>query len=259
MITSPSSQVLAHFDAPVLTLTFNRPARKNALSLEMYTALAELIEAANANPQVRVILLTGSGNCFTSGNDLQDFMSQPEIHAEHPVVRFMSALSDSTKPLVAQVRGHAVGIGTTLLLHCDLVYAAADACLQLPFVNLGLCPEYASSYLLPRLVGQQKAAELMLLGEPFDGTEAERLGIVTKALPGEQLGAYVRKRVERLAQQPPAAVRRAKTLLHSATQIPIDMALCEEFTRFAEGLSSAECKEAMSAFFEKRAPDFSRF
>ncbi len=259
MITSPSAQVIARLEDRVLTLSLNRPERKNALSLEMYVALAELIDAANGEQQVRVVVLTGSDEFFTSGNDLQDFMKQPEIHEDHPVVRFMDALRGSAKPVVAVVRGHAVGIGTTLLLHCDLVYAADDARLQLPFVNLGLCPEYASSYLLPRLVGQQKAAELMLLGEPFSGLDAERMGIVTKALPWDELTAYAQERIAKLAKQPPAAVRRAKALLHSATRVPVKMSLQEEYIGFAEGLASEECKEAITAFFEKRAPDFSRF
>ncbi len=259
MITSPSAQVVARLDQRVLTLSLNRPERKNALSLAMYDALAQLLEAANAEPQVRVIVLTGNDELFTSGNDLQDFMQQPQIHDEHPVVRFMEALHSSAKPVVAVVRGHAVGIGTTMLLHCDLVYAADDARLQLPFVNLGLCPEYASSYLLPRLIGQQKAAELLLLGEPFSGAEAEKMGLVTKALPWDELSEYARERIAKLAKQPPAAVRRTKALLISATRVQLQTTLQEEYLGFADGLASEECQEAITAFFEKRSPDFSRF
>src|SRR5690606_11989645 len=160
---SPIPQIVTHFEARVLTLSLNRPERKNALTLAMYGALADLIKNADMAGEVRVIVLTGTDEFLTSGDDLMDFMNEPEIHEHHPVVRFMEALRDCGKPVVAVVRGHAVGIGTTLLLHCDLVYAADDARLQLPFVNLGLCPEYASSYLIPRLVGQQKAAELFFL------------------------------------------------------------------------------------------------
>jgi enoyl-CoA hydratase/carnithine racemase len=161
--------------------------------------------------------------------------------------------------VVAVVRGHAVGIGTTMLLHCDLVYAADDARLQLPFVNLGLCPEYASSYLVPRLVGQQRAAELFLLGEPFSGADAAAMGIVTKALPWDELSSYAKEKIQRLAKQPPGAVKRSKALLRAATKVAVEESLHAEYKSFAEGLASEECKESVTAFFEKRAPDFSRF
>lgn len=259
MITSPIPQILAQLNARVLTLSFNRPERKNALTLAMYGALADLIKTADADNEVRVLVLTGTDEFFTSGNDLMDFMNEPEIHDNHPVVRFMEALRHCSKPVVAVVRGHAVGIGTTMLLHCDLVYAADDARLQLPFVNLGLCPEYASSYLVPRLVGQQKAAELFLLGEPFSGADAEALGLVTKSVPWDELTEYSRAKIARLAQQPPGAVRRTKALLRVATNVAVDSSLSTEYAGFAAGLASEECKESVTAFFEKRAPDFSRF
>lgn len=259
MITSPCPQVVATLDHRVLTLTLNRPERKNALTLAMYSALAELIAEANKLSEIRVIVLTGSDESFTAGNDLADFMNEPEIHPNHPVVRFIDALRHSAKPVVAVVRGHAVGIGTTLLLHCDLVYAAEDARLQLPFVNLGLCPEYASSYLVPRVIGQQKAAEIFLLGEPFSGAQADQLGLITKALPSAELEAYAQARIARLAQQPPAAVRRSKALLRAGTLAAVEESLQAEYKGFAQGLASDECKESINAFFEKRAPDFSRF
>lgn len=259
MITSPIPQILTKLENRVLTLSFNRPERKNALTLAMYGALADLIKTADKDNEVRVLVLTGTDEFFTSGNDLMDFMNEPEIHDNHPVVRFMEALRHCSKPVVAVVRGHAVGIGTTLLLHCDLVYAADDARLQLPFVNLGLCPEYASSYLVPRLVGQQKAAELFLLGEPFSGADAAALGLVTKAVPWDELTEYSHAKISRLALQPPGAVRRTKALLRAATNTPVDASLRAEFSGFAAGLVSDECKESVTAFFEKRAPDFSRF
>lgn len=259
MIESPIPQVVSRLDDRILTLSLNRPERKNALSLAMYSALAELISAADADSKIRVIVLTGTDDFFTSGNDLMDFMTQPEIHENHPVVRFIEALRHCGKPVVAIVRGHALGIGTTLLLHCDLAYVAEDARLQLPFVNLGLCPEYASSYLVPRVVGQQKAAELFLLGEPFSGVEAAALGLATKALPSTELADYARTKINRLAHQPPAAVRRTKKLLRAATETAIQQSLQAEYAGFAEGLGSEECKESITAFFEKRAPDFSRF
>lgn len=259
MIESPIPQVVSQLQDRILTLSLNRPERKNALSLAMYSALAELISAADSDAQIRVIVLTGTDEFFTSGNDLMDFMNEPHIHDNHPVVRFINALRHCSKPVVAIVRGHAIGIGTTLLLHCDLAYVAEDARMQLPFVNLGLCPEYASSYLVPRVLGQLQAAELFLLGEAFSGAEAANLGLVTKALPSNTLTEYAFAKIQRLAQQPPAAVRRTKALLRAATQSSIDQSLQAEYAGFAEGLASEECKESVTAFFEKRAPDFSRF
>lgn len=259
MIASPIPEILVQQDDRVLNIRFNRPDRKNALSLAMYGALGEVIAAANAEPSVRVLMLTGVNNCFTSGNDLLDFMNEPVIHEQHPTVRFINELQNCAKPVVAVVQGHAVGIGTTMLLHCDLVYAAEDARLQLPFVNLGLCPEYASSYLVPRLVGQQKAAELFLLGESFSGAEGEKMGFVNAALPAADLQSYAETKIQRLANQPPAAVRRAKKLLRKTQAQEVMNALQMEYEAFAEGLNSAECKESVTAFFEKRAPDFSKF
>ena len=259
MVTSPIPEIIVTQDERILRIQFNRPERKNALSLAMYAALADIIQSANQDISVRVLVLNGVNECFTSGNDLLDFMNEPEIHDSHPVVRFMVALQNCLKPVVAIVQGHAVGIGTTLLLHCDLVYASRDARLQLPFVNLGLCPEYASSYLVPRLVGQQKAAELLLLGEAFSGVEAEKMGFVNAALPSDELLAVAEAKIQRLATQPPAAVRRAKLLLKKTQHQGVDTALAAEFIGFAEGLHSDECKESVTAFFEKRAPDFSRF
>lgn len=258
-ITSASPQILVTQDERILRIQFNRPERKNALSLAMYAALADIIHAANNDRSVRVVVLSGVNECFTSGNDLLDFMNDPEIRDTHPVVRFMVALQNCQKPVVAVVQGHAIGIGTTLLLHCDLVYAAKDARLQLPFVNLGLCPEYASSYLVPRLVGQQKAAELLLLGESFTGGDAEKMGFVNAAVSSDELIAFAESKIQRLANQPPAAVRRAKLLLKKTQHQGVETALAAEFIGFAEGLNSDECKESVTAFFEKRAPDFSRF
>lgn len=256
---SPCEQVHAKLVARVLRLSLCRPERKNALTLAMYSALAEALAHAGTNPEVRVVLLEGSESCFTSGNDLMDFMNEPEIHEQHPVVRFMRALQHSAKPVVASVCGPAVGIGTTLLLHCDLVYAAEDARFQLPFVNLGLCPEYGASYLLPRLLGQARASELLLLGEAFDGRRAESLGLVNAAMPEIDLHDYVEDRLTALAAKPPAAVARTRRLLRQGQAAMIEASIAAEFIGFAEGLGSEECKEAITAFFEKRAADFSRF
>ncbi|MES2673175.1 MAG: enoyl-CoA hydratase [Pseudomonadota bacterium] len=259
MITSPIPQILVRQEERVCYLNLNRPERKNALSLAMYAALADVIIAANADASVRVLVLAGTDEFFTSGNDLLDFMNDSQIRDDHPVVRFMYALQDSAIPVVAVVQGHAIGIGTTLLLHCDLVYVAEGARMQLPFVNLGLCPEYASSYLLPRLMGHQKAAELFLLGKAFSGADAAEWGLVTAAVPCAELSVYSAEKILALAAQPPAAVKRTKALLKQANRGSIEMALQAEFIGFAEGLHSDECKESITAFFEKRAADFSRF
>jgi enoyl-CoA hydratase/carnithine racemase len=256
---SPCPQILVEQPGQVLTLRFNRPERKNALSLAMYTALADAIAHADHNPDIRALLLTGSGENFTSGNDLLDFMNEPEIHEQHPVVRFMRALQGCTKPVVASVRGSAIGIGTTMLFHCDMIYAADNARFQLPFVNLGLCPEYAASYLLPRLIGHARASELLLLGESFDANQALNLGIINAVMADSELDSLVTKRLQRLTAQPPAALRRTKALLKLGEKSGIEAALAAEFLGFAEGLHSEECKEAVTAFFEKRAADFSRF
>jgi len=259
MISSTCPHILVDQENRVLNIQFNRLDRKNALSLAMYSSLADIITQANQTAGIRVLVLKGHNEFFTSGNDLVDFMNDAVIRDDHPVVRFMNALSQSSKPVVAIVRGHAIGIGTTLLLHCDLVYAAEDARLQLPFVNLGLCPEYASSYLLPRLMGKAKASELLLLGEHFSGRTAAELGIITAALPWDELQEYADEKIKRLGAQPPAAVKRTKALLMATQASAINECLRAEYIAFAEGLMSEECKESITAFFEKRTPDFSRF
>ncbi|QBQ56455.1 enoyl-CoA hydratase [Nitrosococcus wardiae] len=242
----------------LLTIGFHRPEYKNALTLAMYTAAADALEQADDTDDVRVVLIYGTAGCFTSGNDLKDFRQASTIHENHPVVRFMRALQHCRKPVVASVRGPAVGIGTTLLFHCDLVYAAQGAQLQLPFVNLGLCPEYAASYLLPRWLGHAKAAELLLLGEAFSAEQAAALGLINAVVSEEALDALVDNQIARLASQPPAALQRSKALLKQSQQPGIDMAMTAEFAAFAECLQSPEHNEAVTAFFEKRAPDFSR-
>jgi enoyl-CoA hydratase/carnithine racemase len=258
-ITSDCPQLDVNLHERVLTLRFNRPERKNALSLAMYAAAANVLHQADASGDVRVIIITGAGECFTSGNDLVDFMNEPEIHENHSVVRFMRALQHAAKPVIAAVRGPAIGIGTTMLLHCDLVYAADNARLQMPFVNLGLCPEYAASYLLPSMLGHVKASELLLLGETFTAAQALQWNMITGVVEDAELDDLVNAKAQRLAQKPPAAVRRTKALLKQ-TQLPaVDAAIAAEFIGFAEGLGSDECKEAVMAFFEKRTPDFSRF
>ncbi|MCV6615053.1 MAG: enoyl-CoA hydratase [Cellvibrionaceae bacterium] len=242
-----------------LHIVMSRPERKNALTMAMYTTMAEAIEAAEANDEIRNVVIRGEQGCFTSGNDLQDFMENPPQGNDSPVANFMRALYNMKKPAIAAVQGDAVGIGTTLLLHCDLVYAAESAKLQMPFVNLGLCPEYASSYVLPRICGHVKAAELLMFGEPFDGATAVQCGIVNQVVADDELLALVSARAEKLAAQPPAAIRATKQLLRNPRRQEGADVMDEEMVLFSQGLAGAEFMEAVTAFFEKRKPDFSSF
>jgi len=233
--------------------------KKNALTLEMYQALADALVAAEDDAQVRAVLIHGAADCFCSGNDLKDFLERPPHGEESPTWRFLRAVSSAAKPLVAAVGGAAVGIGTTMLLHCDLVYAAPNARFQLPFVPLGLVPEAASSLLLPMIAGYQRAAELLLLGQPFGSAKALGAGFVTEVVPEGELIEYARNAALALAALPPASVRLTKQLMKGRMAQAVAAQLALESGHFRERLASPEAKEAMSAFFEKRKPDFSRF
>lgn len=242
----------------IFTITFNRPEKKNAFTLAMYEALVSAFEAADRDPEVRVLLLRGAGGAFTSGNDLADFMHQPPTGEDSPVFRFLVALTGARKPIVAAVQGPAVGIGSTMLLHTDLAYAAEDAKLRLPFVSLGLVPEGASSYLLPRIAGPQKAAELLYFAEAFDARTAKEAGLVAEVVPADALEAHARAKAEALAAQPLGALIETKRLLREGVRDQVHQALAREGAKFVERLTSAEAMEAFSAFFEKRKPDFSK-
>ncbi len=236
-----------------------RPDKKNAITAEMYAQLAEALARADADPQVRVILLQGSEDCFTAGNDLADFLKRPPMGEDSPTWRFFQILPNLGKPIVAAVGGPAVGIGTTLLLHCDLVYAAPNARFQLPFVPLGIVPEFGSTYLLPILAGYQRAAELLLLGQPFSAQKAYEAGIVTAVVPQESLMDEARKAAAALAALPPESIRLTKRLMKQRHGPVLAETIAEEGRIFRDRLASPEAKEAMSAFLEKRKPDFSRF
>lgn len=244
--------------AGVLHVTLARPEKKNALTLGMYDALREALEAA-ADPAIRVVLLTGSEGTFTAGNDLSDFVANPPRDESSPVFRFLRAVSAFEKPIVAAVAGAAVGIGTTVLLHCDLVYAAPSARFALPFTKLGLCPEAASSYLLPLVVGHAKAAEWLLLGEAFSAEEAHAAGLVNALVPEGELLDRATARAEAIAALPPASVRLTKQFIRAPHAEAIQRTMEAEADQFLVRLQSEEAAEAFTAFFEKRAPDFSRF
>lgn len=253
------TQIATDCSDGVLTVRIDRPEKKNALTAAMYAALADALCEADENPAVRVVLLTGSGGSFTSGNDLADFVQSPPSGEESPVFRFLTAISRARKPLVAAVEGVAVGVGVTMLLHCDLVCAAADTLFQMPFVSLGLCPEAGSTLLLPRMAGHQRAAELLLLGEPFSAERAREVGIVNVVCSGEKLAETALAKARRLAAQPPAAIRLAKSLLKREYAAALTETIAEEGRCFAGMLRSPEAAEAFRAFLEKRTPDFSRF
>jgi enoyl-CoA hydratase/carnithine racemase len=208
---------------------------------------------------VRVVLIQGNNEMFTAGNDLVDFDSNPQREGTPPVFRFLNAISTAAKPLVAAVTGPAVGIGTTMLLHCDLVYAGENARFSLPFVNLGLCPEAASSYLLPRLAGYQRAAELLMLGEPFPANVARDIGIVTAVKPDAEVIGYAALQAQRLAEKPPASLRVTKQLMKAEQSPLVAQVMQAERAQFTSLLSAPEAKEAFKAFFEKRKPDYSKF
>ncbi len=243
----------------VRTITINRPEKKNALTLAMYRRLTEELGLASEDPAVRVVVVTGTDGLFTSGNDIADFQTIPGDGEDAPVFRFLEALPRFPKPLVAGVTGMAVGIGTTMLLHCDLVYASSEAMFSLPFVRLGVTPEAGSSLLLPYVTGLQQATELLMFGEPFDAERAKQVGLVNEIVPPDRLARRVAERAEALAGLPPAALRRTKALIRQSLPGNLREVMRQEGAVFREGLASPESAEAFAAFFEKRPPDFSQF
>ncbi len=247
----------------VATIEIARPEKKNALTIAMYQALADALDAAQADAAVRAVLITGQPGIFTSGNDIEDFMSRPpgagSGHADSPVFQFMRALVGIDKPVVAAVTGAAVGIGTTMLLHCDLVYVSDEARLAMPFVSLGLVPEFASSLVVPRLMGNARAAEKLLLGDPITPEQAVEFGIANAVLPAGEVAPHARRVAERFNALPPGAVRETKQLLRRATKDEILATIAVEGEKFGQRLRSPEAMEAFQAFFQKRKPDFSKF
>ena len=247
-----SDHVLLKQQERVLTITLNRAEKKNALSGDMYKAITSALAYAAAEESVYAVLVTGSNDCFTAGNDLADFM-QSELGNNAPVMLFLRQLIDFEKPLVAAVNGVAVGIGITMLLHCDLVYIGENTRCRLPFVNLGLVPEAASSVLLPNIMGHQRAAELLMLGDFFDGRKAASYGIANQALPdGDAVTQRAVEQVNKLAQQPREALRLTRRLLKKREYDPVEHRIGEEGMIFAKQLRSKEALDIMQAFFENR-------
>ncbi|MES2120193.1 MAG: enoyl-CoA hydratase [Pseudomonadota bacterium] len=253
-----SEHVRVTRNGAVLEIVLTRPERRNAITVAMYSALAQAIEAASDDESVRVITVRGEGEDFAAGNDLADFLGADPRDEDIPVWRLLRALAKCETPLVAAVHGNCVGIGTTMLLHCDLVIAAEGARFSLPFVDLGLVPEAASSLLLPRLAGRRRAARYLLLAEPFGVDEAEAIGLVSHRTPREGLQETLETLVAALLAKPPEALRQTQRLLRHGQQSELLERMKLEGGLFAERLQSAEVKEAISAFFEKRKPDFSK-
>ncbi|HPU96917.1 MAG TPA: enoyl-CoA hydratase [Candidatus Hydrogenedentes bacterium] len=254
-----SAYIDSRINRGVQVIAFNRPERKNALTVEMYETLAALLQSAEQDGQVRCAVFTGHGGLFTSGNDIQDFVTRPPQTNDHPVLQFLRGLATFPKPMIAAVEGIAVGVGVTMLLHCDLVFVSRSAKLKLPFVNLALCPEAGASVLLPERAGYPKAAELLLLGDTFSGEDAAAWGIANRiSEPGMTLSDALAA-AERIAAQPPAAVRATLSLIRGWRQSATLDAIAREAEAFRERLNSPEAAEAFQAFLEKRPPDFSRF
>ena len=250
--------ILTDLSDRVLTMRMNRPRKKNALTLAMYAGMTDALRQASADDNVRVVLITGSADCFTAGNDLGDFLDAPPTGPDSPVVQFLFALRSFAKPLVAAVCGAAVGIGTTMLLHCDLVYAGANVRFHMPFVDLGLAPEAGSSLLLPQLLGQRRAAELLLLAEPFGAEQALAYGFVNGVYTPAEVEAAAYSKALALAAKAPNALRQTKRLMVQAQADLIARTMEAELQVFGALLQGPEAAEALQAFFEKRQPDFSR-
>ena len=242
----------------VLTLTMARPDKKNALTNAMYGALADAIAAAETDPAARVIVIRGEGDMFTAGNDVGEFaaIAAGAARGEQHVGRFLQAITRATRPLVAAVQGRAVGIGTTMLLHCDFVVLAENALLSTPFVNLALVPEAASSLLMPLRIGYARAYEMFALGEAVDAATALRLGLASRVVPLERLHAEAAAIAARLAKQPVGALAATKQLMRNADLLAAQIGA--ESKTFAERLKTAEAREAFTAFAEKRPPDFTK-
>jgi enoyl-CoA hydratase/carnithine racemase len=246
------------FDQGVWTLTFDRPDKKNAITGEMYEAVVRHLREASTDKAVRAVLFTGAGTAFTAGNDLKDFGDPKFARPDSPVLSFMQELATFEKPIVAAVNGIAVGIGVTMLLHCDLIYVAEGATFSMPFVNLGLVPEFGSTLLLPMVAGRARAAEKLLLGRPFNATEALAMGIANAVLPEANLLAHALGIARSFNTLPPGAVRDTKILLRQALAPFVQETILREAGVFGSRLASPEAREAIAAIREKRAPDFSR-
>lgn len=252
------SDILVHTEGGVSTLTFNRLDKKNSITSAMYAAMADALEAAQADAAVRVLLIQGDATIFSAGNDIGDFLNAPLSTQDSPVFRFLHGIAQFPKPIVAAVCGPAVGIGTTLLFHCDLVYAGDNAAFSMPFVNLGLCPEAASSLLVPQMFGYHRAAEALLLGEPFMAEAALEVGLVNRVVPPTECNAIAQQQARKLAAKPLSALIETKRLMKKSQGPAVLERMGEEGASFGRMLREPAAREAFTAFMEKRKPDFSK-
>jgi enoyl-CoA hydratase/carnithine racemase len=250
------SDIVTERSGSILDVQLNRPSKKNAMTSSMYITMADVLDGAAKDDDIRVVLWHGAGDSFSAGNDVEDFMKNPPGPGESPQARLISALIDFEKPIVAAVHGAAIGGGTTMLAHCDFVYAGESARFQVPFVNLALVPEFGSSYLLPLRFGYVRAAELILLGKPFDASRAAELGLATQVVSDQKLLATARETARKLAEKPPGALQACKRLMKRAVREQLEQAAKYEIVEFAARVRSAEAREAFTAFLEKRPPDF---
>lgn len=239
-------------EGAIARITFDRVEKKNAITAAMYQQMADAVVAAEQDPAVRVILFEGREGIFTAGNDLEDFLQAPPLDMDAPVFQFMRALSGAGKPVMAAVAGPAVGIGTTMLLHCDLVYAADNTRFALPFAQLGLCPEFGSSILLSRVAGYQRAAEKLLFGEPFSAAEALEMGLVNKVLPLAELEGYARQRAATLAALPASSLQQTKRLMKAGLARELPEVIAQEAQTFSQMLRAPEARQAFQAFLQRR-------
>jgi len=242
----------------ILRVQFNRPAKKNAMTAVMYITMADLINNAAKDHSVRVVLWHGAGDAFCAGNDLEDFLKNPMGPGDSPQFRLINALTNFDKPIVAAVQGAAIGGGTTMLTHCDFVYAGESAKFQMPFINLALVPEFGASYSIPARIGYLRAAELIQLGKAFDAKRAVELGLATQVVPDTELLATATATAQKLAEKSAEALQACKRLMRQSTREYLQRAERAEIEIFSAQLRSPDAKEAFSAFLEKRAPDFTR-
>lgn len=260
-MSETTSDILVHTEAGVRTITFNRVEKKNSITQAMYAALAEALASAATDDAVRVVVFQGDATIFSAGNDIGDFLSRQDgqgLPQNSPTFQFLHGIAAFPKPILAAVAGPAVGIGTTMLLHCDLVYAGDNAAFSMPFVNLGLCPEAASSLLLPQMLGYHRAAEALLLGEPFMAEAALEVGLVNRVVPPTEVNAYAQAQAKKLASKPLSALVETKRLMKGGQQSAVKAQMAEEGASFGRMLTAPAAKEAFTAFMEKRKPDFSK-
>lgn len=250
------TDILTDITEGVLTLTFNRVDKKNSINAAMYAALADALAQAERDPAVRVVVFQGHETIFSAGNDIGDFLNAKPGGMDAPVFRFLRAISSFPKPVLAAVCGPAVGIGTTLLFHCDLVYAGDNAAFSMPFVNLGLCPEAGSSYLAPQLMGHARAAEALLLGEPFLAEAALEMGLVSRIVPPAEAAALAQRQARKLAAKPLGSLIETKRLMKLSHAPAVAARIVEEAHSFGRMLGEPAAREAFTAFMEKRRPDF---